>query len=302
MDRRTVALGIAAVAAVVAAVVVTITTSRSSTPGHDATADYIKRVDTIEQQMRVQLTKAAAAYRDFSGGKIHASLEPDLARAERTLRSFERQLIALPAPPVAAHLKTLLVKLARAQVQVSAEVRVLADFAPKFSAVVRGAAAAGKRLSAALAAVVPPKAHKLRGTKKQVTAAQKAFRAKAAQAAARQADAVDAYDAEIARVQRKLVRLRPPAVMRPAFVTQQRTLAATRRAGAVLAATLRKTDRSQVAVVGRRFSIAARGATSVSAQQLQIAAVKAYNARVRGIGSIQASIQTEVARLQQAAN
>ena len=302
MDRRTVALGVAAVAAVVAAVIVTITTSRSSTPGHDATAAYIKRVDTIEQRMRVQLTKAAAAYRDFSGGKIHSSLEPDLVRAEQTLRAFERRLIALPSPPVAAHLKALLVKLARSQVQVSAEVRVLAVFAPKFSAVVRNAATAGKRLSAALAAIVPPKAHKLRGTRKQVAAAQKAFGVAAAQAAAKQADAVDAYDAELARVQRELALLQPPAVMRSAFVTQQRTFTATRRAGAVLAATLRQSNRSRVSVAGRRFTIATRGAASVAAQQLQIASVKAYNARVRAIGAIQASIQAEVARLQQAPN
>ena len=118
----------------------------------------------------------------------------------------------------------------------------------------------------------------------------------------KQADVIDAYDAELARVQRELALLQPPAVMRSAFVTQQRTFTATRRAGAVLAATLRKSNRSRVSVAGRRFTIATRGAASVAAQQLQIASVKAYNARVRAIGAIQASIQAEVARLQQAPN
>jgi hypothetical protein len=299
MGRRTVAFGIAAVVAVTAAAIVTITNHRSSSPRHDATAIYIKRVDTIEQQMRLQLTKAARAYRDFAGGKIDASLEPDRIRAERTLRAFERQLVVVPAPPVAAHLKALLVKLARAQVQVSAEITVLADFAPKFSATLRAAAVAGNRLSAALAATVPPKTHELRGTKKQVAAAQRALRDATALAASEQADAVDAYNARIGRVQHTLARLHPPPIMRPAFVTQVRTLAMTRRAATDLARTLRGKDRSQVAVVGRRFTIAARGASSVSAQQLQISAVKAYNGRVRRIGAIQASIQAEIARLQQ---
>jgi hypothetical protein len=302
MNRKTVALGVAAVVAVAAAAIVTITNHRSSSPRHDATAAYITQVDTIEQQMRVQLTKAAGAYHDFSGGKAKASLEPDLVRAERTLRAFQRKLLAVPAPPVATRLRALLAELARAEVQVSAEIAALAAFEPKFAATLRQATAAGNRLSAALAVAAPPKTHKLRGTKKQIAAAQKAFRDATNLAASQQADAVDAYNAQLGRVEQSLARLHPPAVMRPAFTTERRTFAATRRAATNLARTLRGKDRSQVTIVGRRFSIAARGALTVSAQKLQLAAVRAYNARVRGIGAIQARIQAEVTRLQQITN
>lgn len=301
MDRRTVALGIVAIGAVIAAVVVTVTNHGNSSPKHDAASKYIKSVDAIQQQMRVQITKADAVYRRFAAGKLDASLEPGLARAELTLKRFELQLVVLPAPKIAAPLKALLLQLARAEVALSGEVKSLALFAPTFAALLREASLASKELAVALRAVTPPRAHAVRGTKKQVAEAQRRFRLEAAQAAAKQADAVDAYDAAIAIVERRLGGLRPPAVMQPALATQRRTLAATRRAGGQLAIALRKPNRADVPVISRRFTLAARGAVSVAAQKLQVAAVKAYNARVRAIGAIQGQVQVELLRLQQVA-
>ena len=298
MDRKTVALGIAAVAAVAAAVIVTVTHGHGASPEHKAAASYIEQVDAIQQKLRVQLTRATKAYRDFSGGTIDPSLVPDLALARQTMQKLELRLEALPAPGVATRLRSLLVKLAAAEVGLANEVERLAVFAPRFTALLRDASGAGKALGRALGAVSPPTAHTIHGTKKQVAKARKAFKTEAAQAASAQADAVDAYDAKIALVWSKLRKLRPPTVMQPAYRTQLRTLVATRVAGRALADELRKQDRSQVAVVGRRFSIAARGATSVSAQKAQISAVQAYNRRVRAIGALQSRIQSELARLQ----
>lgn len=300
MNRRTVVLGITAIAAVAAAVVVTVAKSRGASPEHKETAHYIEQVDAIQQQLRVELTKATKAYRDFAGAAIDASLVAELALAERTMQKLERRLLAVVAPDVAAHLKQLLTKLATAEVALAHEVLQLAVFSPRFTVLLRAANDAGKQLGQALSAVSPPTAHTIHGTKKQVAKAREAFRTEAAKVAATQADAVDAYDAKIALVWSRLRKLRPPGAMQPAYRTQLRTLTKTRIAGRALAQELRKQDRSQVAVVGRRFSIAARGATSVSAQNAQIAAVKGYNRRVRAIGSLQASIQGELARLQTA--
>jgi hypothetical protein len=61
---------------------------------------------------------------------------------------------------------------------------------------------------------------------------------------------------------------------------------------------LRKQDRSRVAVFGRRFTLAARTAGSLSAQKAQIAAIAAYNRRVRRIGTLQGNIRQELLRLQ----
>jgi hypothetical protein len=300
MDRRTVALGIAAVAAVAAAVTVAVAKGRGPSSEHKAAASYIEQVDAIQQQLRLELTKATKAYRAFAGGTIDSSLVAELARAERTMRRLQHRLDAVPAPAVAVRVHRLLAQLAAAQVGLAAEVRGLAAFSPSFTALLRDASDAGKELGRALAAVNPPTAHTIHGTKQQVAKARKAFRTEAAQAASTQADAVDVYAAKIARVWSKLRKLRPPQVMQPAYRTQLRTLAATRTAGDALAQELRKQDRSHVAIVGRRFGIAARGATSIPAQQAQITAVKAYNRRVRAIGSLQSRIRSELARLQAA--
>ena len=170
---------------------------------------------------------------------------------------------------------------------------------PPYSALLKQARSASVELSQALAAVKPPQAHKIRGTRKQVQKAQATFAAAAAASAAQQADAVDAYDAKIARVQHDLRKLHPPPVVSPAYRTQVQTLEASRTVGSALARELRKKTRSHVAVFGRRFTVAARIAGSVSAQKAQIAAIKAYNHRVRAIGTLRGGIRLELQRLQQ---
>jgi hypothetical protein len=302
MDKRTVALGVAALAAVAAAVVVTLTNHTHRSPNREAAADYIRSVDSLQQRMRVQLTKTNKAYRDFAAGKTSSAQSVPLTRAETNLRLLQRRLQALPAPVVAKKLRRLLLDLAAANVALAGEVAQLATFGPRFNALLRQSKAAGARLSTRLQAVVPPTPHTIRGSKAQVAAAQAAFQAKALAAAEQQASVVDDYDAEIAVIRRRMTRLAPPPVMRPALQTQLSTLDATKNAGSRLAQELRKTDRSRVATYGRRFTIAARAATSESAQRSQIAAVKAYNRRVRAIGAIQAKVQTELARLQRTAD
>jgi hypothetical protein len=300
MDKRTVVLGVTAIAAVAAAVIVTVAKTPGPSSEHKATARYIEQVDAIQQHLRVELTKATQAYRDFAHGNTNTSGVANLARAERTMQTLERNLQAVSAPAVAARLKKLLTTLAIAEVALAHEVRQLAAFSPRFTLLIRAANDAGKQLGRSLAAVSPPTAHTIHGTKKQVAKARAVFKTEAAKAAATQADAVDAYDAKIAIVWAKLRKLRPPDVMGPAYRTQLVTLARTRKVGSELAGALRKPDRSGGAVVGRRFSIAARGATTVAAQQAQISAVKAYNRRVRAIGSLQASIQSELVHVQTA--
>jgi hypothetical protein len=298
MDRKTVALGVAAGAAVAAAVIVTVANGHGASPEHKAMASYIKSVDAIQQQMRVRLTKTSTAYRDFAHGKVDPKLAPELASAERTLQVLERRLVSLAAPPPAARLRRLLVQLARAQVALADEVTRLSTFVPTFGALTRRVGAAGTELSRGLTAVHPPKTHKIHGTKKQVAAAQAKFQAEATRAATLQADAIDSYDAKLGPILSKLRALRAPIVMQPGLRTQIRALEASRRAGAALAAELRKAKRSNVVILGRRFTIASRSATTVAAQKTQIASIKAYNTRVRAIGSLQASIQSELSRLQ----
>lgn len=302
MDRRTVALGTAAALAVTAAVVVTVAGRSSESPKHKAVARYIEDVDGIQQRMQVELLKSVKAYRDFSStGAVETKLLPQLIAAERTLRGLSRRLTALPAPAPATRLRALLVQLVQAEVDVAGEVNRLAVFAPRYAALLRQSATAAATLSRALKAIKQPQARQIKGTKTQVAAAHAAFNAAAARAAAQEADAVEAYDAAIWSVRRRLQKLEPPEVMRPTYHVQLSMLAASAAAGSALARELRKDVRSGLPVLGRRFTEASRVAAAVSAQKAEIAAIKAYNRRVRAIGTLQGRIQAELARLQRTA-
>jgi hypothetical protein len=298
VDKRTVVLGITAAVAVAAAVSVALI-GRSSSPKHSAVARYITDVDDVQQQMQAQLTKTVAAYRSYAkGGGSAKTSTPDLEQAEVTLRLLQRRLVDLPAPQPAKHLRILLLQLTGLEVAIAHEVAQLSGFTPPYAVLLKQARAASVVLSHALSAVKPPVAHKIRGTRKQVLKAQAAFTAAASAAAAQQADAVEAYDTKIAVLEHRLRALDPPPVMTPAYRTQLKTLEASRSAGSALAQELRKQDRSHVAIFGRRFTLAARTAGSVSAQKAQIAAITAYNRRVRGIGTLQGDIRQELVRLQ----
>jgi hypothetical protein len=302
VDRKTVALGLAAALAVMAAVIVTLTNHSSVSPKHKAVSAYIKDVDAIQTRMQSRLTQSVVAYRSFARGKTPAKrLVPRLTAAHRTLVVLGHRLQALPAPVEAKKLRSLLIELNASEVSTAAEVETLARFASPYSALLAQAKQAGAKLSTALAAVKPPTTHKIKGTRKQVQKEQAAFAVAADAAAAQQADAVELYDGKIAMVERKLTALVPPPVMAPNFRAQLRTLSASREAGSRLAVELRKTNRSNVAVLGRRFTEAARIAGSVSAQKAQIAAIKAYNRRVRHIGTLQGRVQLELQRLQSVA-
>src|SRR6185437_4680653 len=129
MDRRTVALGIAAALAVAAALVVTLTNHSSVSPKHKAVAAYIQAVDQVQLQMHTQLTRTVRAYADFQRGKLPAkTIVPELAQAEATLSRLGHRIAALTAPPEAKHLRVLLGELTAAEVGIAHEVGQLARF------------------------------------------------------------------------------------------------------------------------------------------------------------------------------
>ena len=301
MDRKTLALGLAAVAAVAVAAVVAVSgRGGGESPEHKAVAGYIENAGVIEQRLRAPLSRTMSAYRTFASTRSASpAVQRRLVAAEETLRTLERRLERLAAPVPARRLRTLLLELVAAEVATAHEVGRLAVFTPRYSAALQDSSRASARLSEALRAITPPKPHQIKGTKARVAKAQAAFTTASSEAAAAQADAINAYGASIAAVQRRLRALDPPEVLQPAYRAQLDMLRASRAAGAALARELRKSDRSRVAVLGRRFTMAARTAGSVDAQKAQIAAVQAYNRRVRAIGTMQGRISRELSRLQQ---
>ena len=297
-NKRTVILGLVAAATVAAAIVVSLPHGESAQ--RKALVAYIDAVDNVQGQMRFSLTKVLHAYQAFTRQKtITPRTQAQLAHAESVLASLRRRLAALPAPPDASRLRADVLRLVVREAEITREVHALSLFVPAFAAEVAVVHRAGTALGKTLAAIKPPTAHLVRGTKQQIARARAAFAAASDQAAAAEADALDAYDATVAAAVPRLRRLSAPPVFAPVLHNEVDGLTATKRAGDRLANALRMKNRSNVAELGRAFTLATRRSQSVAAQRAEIAAVKAYNARVHGLTAIAGAVQREVGRLQQ---
>ena len=262
-----------------------------------AVVRYIQRVDAVEQQLRFPLLKIEKTYRNFSTHPAAMKkAAPQFATAEATLHTLQTRLALIDPPPDARRLRTLLVGLIGAQVELAHELATLVNFLPAFSAALKPLGPADAQLKKSLAAVAVPKPKPVKPS--QLKAAKAAFRRAVAAAAAGQAAALTTYLQEVAKVQARLRGLRPPPAMAPSYRTQLLTLARVHVTGAALVAALEKKQYARVAVLDRSFQKAATTSSSLSAQQAQIAAVKGYNARVRAVGTLAARVDAERARLQ----
>lgn len=291
-------LGLAAAGAVAAAIVVSLPHHES--PKRKAVSRYITSIDTIEQQMTYSLGQASRAYRAFT--TAHSSgtaIAGKLVQAQKTLALLAARIAALDAPPQAHRLRSLVLEVVREEEGVTHEMHTLVVFQAPFNAVLKELHTAAQTLSKSLAAVKAPVPHAIRGTAKQIAKAKAAFNAQASAAAAAQSDAVSAYDAAVSRIARRLRGLTPPDVLAPAYAAQLGALRATVQAGGRLAVELQKTKRSNVSQLSRAFALATRRSQSVAAQRAEIAAVKAYDRRVRGIQATAAAVRDEITRLQQ---
>lgn len=250
--------------------------------------------------MNYSLTKVFAAYQAFVHSKtISAKTRTDLAQAETTLAILRGRIAAIPAPRDAAHLRADVLSLVGGEASITREVDLLARFSPSFSTLLARLHVAAAKLGRTLATIKTPTPHMIRGTKKQIAKAQAAFTAESDQAAAAQAAAVTAYDAVVARIRGRLERLSAPQVLAPALRGEVNSLTATERTGGQLAAALHRKNRSHVSQFALAFTIATRSSQTVAAQQAEIAAVEAYNARVRRLAAEAAAIPREIAQLQQ---
>ena len=296
-SKRTIALGLAAASAVAAAVIVSLPHHES--PKRKAVSGYITSIDAIEQQMAYSLGRASSAYSAFtSAHSSSAATAGKLARAERTLALLGARIAVLDAPVQASRLRSLVLRVVREETGVTREMHALVVFEPPFNAALKKLRVAAQALSKNLAAVHAPVPHAIHGTAKQIAQAKAQFNAEASAAAAAQADAVVAYDSVAAGVARTLERLTPPAVLAPSYTAQLAALRATTQAGGRLATELRNTKRTKVAELSRAFALATRRSQSLTAQRAEIAAVKAYDRRVRDIQSSVVAVRDEISLLQ----
>lgn len=299
VSKRTVALGLGAAATVTAAIIVSLPHGESAQ--RKALVAYIDSIDNVEGRMTFPMTKVLHAYQAFAHQKsITPRTQAQLGQAETTVKSLRRQLAAIPAPPDARPLRADVLRLVTSEAEITHEVHLLALFVPPFAAAVARVHGAGLALGKTLAAIKPPTAHLVRGTKKQIAKARAAFASASDRTAAAEADAIDAYDAIVKSAIARVRRLSAPPAFTPALRSELHGLQAIQTAGGRLAGVLRSSSRSNVAELGRAFTVATRRSESAPAQRAEIAAVKAYDARVRRLSRFTAAVQQDVSSLQQA--
>ena len=239
----------------------------------DAVATYITRVDAIEQRLAKPLLDVSKANRDFAGKQSASpAARRELVNAEATIQQLARRLRAVRAPSDAAHLRALLLVFVAREESIAAEVVQLATFIPAFDAALaplRPASVDVKRVLAAKTASVAAKA-----------------------------GALDAYGAALRPIIARLRTLRPPPASGPVWSQQIATLGRVRVAAAALAEALREKHSAAVPELLQRLGEAAAGNQALAAQRAQIAAVVAYNDRVRSLNTLGSRIADEEARLQ----
>ena len=244
-----------------------------STARRDAVATYILRVDAIEQRLAKPLLDVSKANRDFARGRGTSPVaRRELVRAQATITRLQRQLRGVKPPPDAAKLHALVLQFVAREQALGGEVVQLATFIPAFTGTLT------------LLAVPNAELKRVLGQKKATLSARAA--------------ALDRYHAQLEPVLAKLRRLDPPPSSRPVWAQQIGTLEDVQTAVAKLADALAGKQYAAIPTLLHRLNTAAVANQSQAAQGAQIAAVKAYNARISALNGLGSRISTETARLQ----
>ena len=232
---------------------------------------YAQQVNAVTSGMRLELEQVAAVNADFRSSADLAALAPKFAKAERTLGTFSARLAALQPPPEAKPVAATLAQLVAVERALVSELHRFAVFLPAFRD-----------------ALVP--------YGRAVTAFRSA--ARVVKTATAEATVVDAYASALSRPVASLARLSPPAVLAPTYNAEVRLLRRSRATALSLAAALRAGQTAEAHALLVRLSQVAVSGGSVAAQRAQIAAVRAYDAEVARVTSLENRAQLQLSRLQ----
>jgi hypothetical protein len=233
----------------------------------NAISAYITKINAVEVQLARPLVDVSKANRDFARGKGNsAKIRARLARSEQVFARLRRRIAAVTPPPDAKRMRLLLLELVDRQAGLAHETLLLARFVPAFSTALRPLPAEGRSLKSALNAKQPASA---------------------------KAAALELYGRQLGVVLTQLRALHPPPASAPAVTNQVHTLVAVRASVVALARALREKRAKQVAPLLHRFDVAASSNQSLAAQRAQIAAVRAYNARVSAIDRLVRQLSAE---------
>lgn len=246
---------------------------------HAALVRYIDGVDAIEAHLAGAINAVGKANRAFAKVQSGRSVQQQLDRSIQTMQSLRQRLDSFRPPPAARRLHALLVELVTHEVDLSRELDLMSRFSPRLTAALRPLAAADSRLKRELAAKAKPG-----------PAAKRLERRKAA--------ALETYGTALTAALARLRPLHPPSVWRPGFEAQVSTLTRLRSAASALAAALRAHRVATFPTLLHRFDAAGVANQSTAVQRRQIAAIAAYDRRIRGLVSLAQAVERERVRLQ----
>jgi|GEM_PF-3063704 len=245
-----------------------------------AVAAYLRRVDRVERAAAGPLSAVSRVSGQFvqqqrAGGPLigllTVSQERTLLDAWRGIRRQQARLAAIPAPPAARRLRSLLLEIIAGQASLTRELASLVGFLPRYSAALRPLAEASRRLQAALA---------------------QAGSSTSAAAAAAKASALRQFRSTVEGVLAQLRRLKPPAVSRPAYQAQVAALSGMGQSAGGLAAAL-TSGTPDVQPLLASFDRAAASTQTLSAQRAEIAAIRAYDAQSERLSELSQAAEAE---------
>lgn len=232
----------------------------------DAVNRYFDRVDAAQAQVRREAVPIEKAFAHFSSVRNTQSETHALVHAHAVLERALTNVQLVRPPADATPVYTDLVRLYGLQAGVAAELVAMTRFVPQYDA-----------------ALVPLKP----------THATLVSDLKAAKGWAKIGKAFERYRLALAGVVARLGRLSAPSTLRPAFEAERSTLARSVGLCTSIEAALAQHDAKRTSTGIRALSGLGTEKAVVRARRDQIAAAKAYNARLTRIASLAAKIGRE---------
>jgi hypothetical protein len=248
-------------------------------------AAYVSRVNRIESALARPLATVSRVSvrvsdrRSAPAGVGVGESERQLTQALDQIRAQEERLSALPPPPSAARLRTLLLRLSSDEAHLTAQLKLLIVFPPRFAAVVAPLGPALRQLERALSVRQAPGA----------AAVSAVYAAKA--------NALRHFQAITAMIVSRLRRLTPPDASKPGYRAQLRSLREMGASAGRLAGALASGAPGDVRPLLVDFDRAALATRTLPVQKAQIAAIRAYDAQTRRLSTLSAEVARERLRL-----
>ncbi len=237
-------------------------------PRRDAVNAYFVRVDTAEAPLLNRRIAVNNALRTFSMRTNPPAEVKALQQAQTQLLAAERRVGAIKPPADARKIHADLLALLRLEASLTGDLLLTTSYTPQFKEALAPTAPAGTALA------------------KQLHAA-KGWTA--------QADAFATYRAALEPVVAQLDTLHAPPVLAPTLKGERAALRRRVELSATVEAALRKKDaKAANAAISSLFAI---GSDAVRTRNAEIAAARAYNARIGRISVLTAAVARERERL-----